>query len=184
MIHEIKEKYFSLDLENYILTFDDGLYSQYYWRDKIKKINTEKILFIISERILLSRDKTTMDNCYIANDKWIQKRDNSNYMTLNEIKEMEKLGFELGCHSHYHNKLYNNKELADFKSKLCYKNNISFLIEDCKKMKEWFISNIGYIPNKYCFPYNDETHFLKRYLVDQGFSEFYGNNRFNIDKII
>ena len=48
MIHEITEKLFDLNLEDYTLTFDDGLYSQYYHYDKFKSINTDKIFFISS----------------------------------------------------------------------------------------------------------------------------------------
>ena len=29
MLHEFKEEFLDLPLENYILTFDDGLYTQY-----------------------------------------------------------------------------------------------------------------------------------------------------------
>jgi hypothetical protein len=46
MIHEIRDWMFDLPLHNYVLTFDDGLYSQYYFLDKFKTIDTEKIFFI------------------------------------------------------------------------------------------------------------------------------------------
>jgi len=43
MIHEVTENLFNLPLENYILTFDDGLYSQYYHFKHFESIDTEKI---------------------------------------------------------------------------------------------------------------------------------------------
>ena len=38
MIHSIRPEYFELPLENYILTFDDGLYSQYHYYNKFKEM--------------------------------------------------------------------------------------------------------------------------------------------------
>ena len=46
MIHEFSEFMLSLPLEDYILTFDDGLYTQYIHFDKIRELNTDKIFFI------------------------------------------------------------------------------------------------------------------------------------------
>ena len=48
MIHEFKEEFLNLPLENYTLTFDDGLYTQYKFFNEIKKIKTNKFFFISS----------------------------------------------------------------------------------------------------------------------------------------
>ena len=48
MIHEFKDTFLNLPLEDYILTFDDGLYTQYKFFNEIKKIKTEKYFFISS----------------------------------------------------------------------------------------------------------------------------------------
>ena len=37
MIHDIRKEYFDLDLDQYRLTFDDGLFSQYYYFPLLNK---------------------------------------------------------------------------------------------------------------------------------------------------
>jgi hypothetical protein len=180
MIHEFKKEYLKLPLEKYILTFDDGLYSQYYWRKEISKINTEKYLFIITGRCLKKRDTISFDDCFTANDKWLNNKDNSNYMTIDEVKEMEQLGFIIGGHSHYHDKL--DKRKNNYKSKLCIDN--KFMIRDCRLMINWFKTNFNYIPEYYCFPYNDEKYILREHLKYLGFKYFFGNNRIDILNIL
>ena len=49
MIHEFKEEFFDLPLEEYILTFDDGLYTQYVFLEELKNIKTKKYFFISSD---------------------------------------------------------------------------------------------------------------------------------------
>jgi len=184
MIHEMKEEYFSLDLQNYILTFDDGLYSQYYWRNRLQQIPTQKILFIISGRILTSRQNTLLEDCFKANIRWLNYNDNSNYMILDEVLEMLNLGFEVGAHSHFHDKIERNifKKLG-YKSSLVLKGK-SFIDRDTNLMLEWFRDNIGFIPDKYAFPYNQKSDILVEYLKNVGFKYFYGSERINIEDLI
>ena len=46
MIHEVDESIFNKPLEDFVLTFDDGLYSQYKFIEAIDAIDTDKIFFI------------------------------------------------------------------------------------------------------------------------------------------
>ena len=46
MIHEIEKDFFDLDLSGYRLTFDDGLYAQYYYYPVFEHYNTKMIYFI------------------------------------------------------------------------------------------------------------------------------------------
>ena len=46
MIHEFSDFMMDLPLEDYVLTFDDGLYTQYTHFEKIRQIDTDKIFFI------------------------------------------------------------------------------------------------------------------------------------------
>ena len=48
IIHEFEERFFDLPLDQYILTFDDGLYTQYVFLEELKKIKTKKYFFISS----------------------------------------------------------------------------------------------------------------------------------------
>lgn len=181
MIHEIKEKYFSLYLENYILTFDDALYSVYYYKDIIKNLNTQKIIFIPTGRILKERkEEPKFDDCYKANILWTNYRDNSNYMTIDEIKDLLKLGFEIGGHSHFHEKWERDlfKKIG-YKSSLILKGQ-KFINKDTDLMIKWFMDNIGYVPDKYAFPFNEENDILINYLENKGFKYFYGKGRIDI----
>lgn len=168
MIHEFKDEFLNLPLEDYILTFDDGLYTQYKFFNKIKKIKTEKYFFI-SSGIVCPEDKNQDDNyitCYQAHKKAF-KGVFSNYMKwsqINEINETENCF--IGCHSHFH-----MRKTAD-----C----VECIILDNKKMFSEFNSNLGYIPDSFCFPYNHETSLYKEILFKKGFTKFFGNNRIDI----
>ena len=51
-IHSVKEEHFlKLRLDTYKLTFDDGLFSQYFYWPIIRRLETEKIFFISTNLI-------------------------------------------------------------------------------------------------------------------------------------
>ena len=47
MIHDIRKEYFELSLNQYRLTFDDGLFSQYYYYPLYKN-HTERLTYFIA----------------------------------------------------------------------------------------------------------------------------------------
>ena len=47
MIHDWRREYFDLDLDQYRLTFDDGLFSQYYYFPLLKN-HPDKLIFFIT----------------------------------------------------------------------------------------------------------------------------------------
>jgi len=51
MIHDLKKEYFDLPLENYRLTFDDGLYSQYYYYPLLRG-HSETLTFFITTSLI------------------------------------------------------------------------------------------------------------------------------------
>lgn len=51
MIHHITEEMFSLPLEDYVLTFDDGTIDHYVYYERFNQIKTQKIYFISSNKI-------------------------------------------------------------------------------------------------------------------------------------
>ena len=172
MIHEFKEDFLKLPLENYILTFDDGLYTQYKFLEELKKIKTEKYFFI-SSGIICSENLKQNDEftqCDVAHLKALSG-DYTNYMKWSQIKEISKLNnFFIGCHSHLHN----------IKTADC----IESIKLDNKHMLENFEKNIGYVPNHFCFPYNKKTTIYETILRKNGFKYFYGKEkgiRYNTD---
>lgn len=175
MIHEVHEVFFEKrDLNNYTLTFDDGLYSQFYHYEKIKTIDTEKIFFISSNIICNGEQSLNFPNCHEAHRKSFEGN-NEDYMSLEQIRYLSKeKQVSIGGHGHYHQNLNKFKNL---------KEKIDYIIEDTELMLEWFEKNLKFIPKKFCFPYNNDMEGLyKTILKKYGFNEFYGKERISFNQ--
>jgi len=175
MIHEIQEEMFHLPLEDYILTFDDGLYSQYHYRSKFQKINTEKIYFISSGCISKGTQSTEFPSCELAH----QKAFNGNfedYMTIDQIKELAADPLiTIGCHGHSHRRLSDMPRLVD---------KIKYLNKDSTEMLEWFRKHFEKVPTVFCYPHNDNLNGIYRAMLSQlGFTKFYGKERIPIQNL-
>ena len=171
MIHEFKEQYLDLPLENYVLTFDDGLYSQYAYIDELRKLNTQKIFFI-SSNIVCPEDQTqdvSMICCRDAHEKAFLG-DYRNYMKWSQIAYIDGLHqCQIGCHGHKH--------VYDIVS------NTIAMIKDSRRMIQTFQCHLGYVPDSFCFPYNIESGVYKTILQKYGFKHFYGGERIDIDEL-
>jgi peptidoglycan/xylan/chitin deacetylase (PgdA/CDA1 family) len=168
MIHEMREEFLKLPLQDYILTFDDGLYSQYYFFDAIKKIKTKKIFFISTD-IVAKESVKQSDNftdCDRAHYKALHTSNLEDYLKWSQIREIDKdKDCYIGGHSHSHYRLTEN---------------FSRLNNDTKRMKETFIEKLDYSPNKFCYPYNQDSKLYERILYVHGFNEQYGDGRIDI----
>lgn len=168
MIHEVAEWIFDLPLQDYTLTFDDGLYTQYLYFDKINKIDTDKIFFITTG--IVATEQTTQTNTFItcsaAHDAFFNTGELKHYMNWSQIK---KIAMEpecsIGGHSHYHNRP-NMKTMINDTNLMCDAFKQQELQTDC-----------------FCFPYNDECEVYKRVLQKRGFKKFYGSNRIDINDL-
>jgi len=175
MIHEVREEFFNLPLENYILTFDDGLYSQYYYYPRFKEIPTEKIYFISSGIVCEETQSTEFPACHIAHKKAFAGNF-EDYMTLDQIKELMKDPWvTIGAHSHTHKNL---KEIGKITHRAMH------VVDDTKLMMNWFKEKLNFSPTKFCFPYNDENDGLYvPVLKAVGFTDFYGKERTAIESV-
>lgn len=175
MIHDMKEKYLLYDLENYVLTFDDCLYSVYKYRHELVKLKTTKYLAVPTGRILETR-KRIIENvdCVTANNMWLYNNDNSAYMIIDEIIEMYNMGFQLSGHGHEHAR--GIKSLSKLKT-----TNIKYIQTDVFKMLQWFKNFINYKPIAYTYPYNEYSLHLKCWLYHNGFRIFFDNSRIPIE---
>jgi hypothetical protein len=175
-IHEWRKEFESLPLEDYILTFDDGLYSQFRARHFLKELNTEKIFFISSDIIRPKYQDPSKDviSCFEAHKKAFNNPPNKeDYMSWGEVKQMAGM-FEVGGHSHYH-RMYSKVSLKDF-----YAN----LIADTERMFRNFKDN-GIEITKFCFPYNETYDGIYRvFLAREGIEDFYGGDRIPIEKLL
>jgi len=171
MIHEFKKEFLDLPLENYTLTFDDGLYTQYLFINELRKIKTDKFFFI-SSNIVCSED-TNQDETFINSIDAHKKAFNgiyTNYMKWSQIKEIDSYDrCNIGCHSHFHS----------FKTADC----VECIILDNRYMLNDFNKHLGKIPDIFCFPFNKETGLYKEILAKKGFNKFYGKERIDINEI-
>lgn len=176
MLHEICEDTLNLTLDQYTLTFDDGLYSQYYYFDHFQAIPTEKIYFISSNTICLdNKQSLCFPSCREAHKK-ASVGNMEDYMSVDQIKlMMEDPLVTIGGHSHSHTSLHNFPRMVD---------KIQYIMDDTERMLEWFNRNLNIHPTSFCFPYNEDFQglypaILKRY----GFTEFYGRERIPVETL-
>ena len=77
--------YWNTSNDKLLLTFDDGLYSQFYYYDEIKKIDTQKIFFISSNIVCTGKQSLTFPTCREAHEKSFMGN-NEDYMSLEQIQ--------------------------------------------------------------------------------------------------
>ena len=182
MIHELSQEMFELPLEDYILTFDDGLYTQYKYLEQLKALDTPKIFFISSNLVRGQADP--LNDEFIACGDAHKKAFNGNlenYMSWDEILEIHNTeNCEIGGHGHDHLKLWDIKSTRD------RYNSIS---EDTKMMVKTFKGK-GIKLDSFCFPYNYEDPLLsgvvKRHKITNIFglkTPYMGKQRIAIEKI-
>lgn len=176
MIHEVYEDIFKLPLEDYILTFDDGLYTQYQYIERFAALNTKKIYFISSNIVCSDTQSTDFITCSVAHDKVFESGNTENYMTVDQIRELSTIpNCIVGGHSHYHTNL-SGKSMAD---------QVRHIRMDTEKMIDWFRTNLNQHPDHFCFPYNDDLKGIYGALLkDYGITELYGRDRVAVESLL
>jgi hypothetical protein len=110
MIHDIRQEYFDLDLHRYRLTFDDGLFSQYYYYPLYQDHPGKLTYFIATSFIRPGEARPMFSGEYMAYLKpkkymyrsFIEQRFD-HFMTTGEIRELAaKPNVQIGVHSHWH----------------------------------------------------------------------------------
>ena len=110
MIHNIKEEFFRLDLTKYQLTFDDGLYSQYYYSPLFKNSKHPNLFFITTGFIRDGKARKVFDGKFLPYVKsrnymyevFIKNRFDQ-FMKVDELQRLaHKKNVAIGAHSHFH----------------------------------------------------------------------------------
>ena len=110
MIHDLRREYFDLSLDQYRLTFDDGLFSQYYYFPLLKKHPVELTFFITTSFIKPGKVRPMFAGEYISHLKtkkyayrtFVEGRFD-HFMTLEEIQAISaRPNVRIGVHSHFH----------------------------------------------------------------------------------
>ena len=178
MIHEFKDEYLNLPLGDYILTFDDGLYTQYKYFDELLKFKT-LMVFSISTNIICDVDLIQKDDFIHSHDAHLKAFSGNyeNYMNEFQIKEILNTdGCIVAGHGHTHSKISNIERLID---------KVKFIKDDSKKMFDYFHEHFNYRPNIFCFPYNNEYMFYKGILRENYNIEYFiGDGRISIENLL
>jgi len=110
MIHDIRKEYFDLELNQYRLTFDDGLFSQYYYFPLLRAHPEKLTYFITTSFIKPGKARSMFEGHYIAYLKtkkygyrtFIENR-YDHFMNIEEIQKLsEQPNVRIGVHSHFH----------------------------------------------------------------------------------
>ena len=109
-IHDIRKEYFDLDLDAYQLTFDDGLYSQFYYFSFFKD-HPQKLTYLITTSFIkpgkIRKTFAGRDLPYIKSKKYMYRTFAENrfdhFMNLEELQEISgQKNVQIGAHSHFH----------------------------------------------------------------------------------
>jgi peptidoglycan/xylan/chitin deacetylase (PgdA/CDA1 family) len=110
MIHDLKKEYFELPLDRYRLTFDDGLYSQYYYYPLLAEHSWGLTYFITTSLIREAPARPRFNGRFLEHMKsgvysyqaFIENNRQS-FMTVDEVRYLAgQPGVRLGAHSHFH----------------------------------------------------------------------------------
>jgi len=167
MIHEFKEEFLDLPLEDFILTFDDGLYSQYKYLKELKALKTPKVFFISTN--LVRPPQMAPSDEFLACGKAHEKAFNGNlenYMSWDEITEIYKSPWcEIGGHGHNHLRLEDIDSIRE---------RYNAIAKDTEAMLTEF-NNHNIAIKSFCYPYNNEDPLLGGVLKRKGIEFIYGN---------
>lgn len=178
MIHEFKEDYLDLPLEQYVLTFDDGLYSQFLYLEELIKLNTELIFSIPTG--LIQEESLDQDPNFISCVDALRRartKDFSNYMKWSQVQKIfNSKNCIISAHSHSHIDLRTIEGLY---------NKIEHINTDTIWMLTRFKWYLNYVPNIFCFPFNYDYSFYMNILKGNfGFTKFLGNDRIPIESLL
>lgn len=172
MIHEVGPWIADVPFaEDDILTFDDGLYSQYHYRHLYPEINRK--IFFVSPYIMARGGKQVLDIAAPeAHRRAFEYMDTSAFMTQAQVLELAKIG-EIGGHGYAHLDPHKSSFKRDVELK------VSCLTDDTLRMFMAF-KDMGIEITKFCFPYNDDDTFLKIILQPYKF-ELFGPGRVDVN---
>jgi len=157
MIHKFKEEYLNIPLDDYILTFDDGIYNHYLWyKTIIKKFPNIKMIFFISGNIINNTNIYLDIDSPEAHNMYFKQNRLDGFMSMSQIIEISKNdNCYIGIHGYNHlnivnmRKHYKLKELYDLYKIDCYN---MFNWSSDLYSKNILSKNINELI--YCTPYN------------------------------
>ena len=114
MIHDLRKEYFDLNLDPYQLTFDDGLFSQYYYYPLLKNHPAKLIYFITTSFIKPGKARNLFSGEYLPYLKskkygyrtFVEGKFD-HFMTVEELQAISsRNNVQVGVHSHFHDVIF------------------------------------------------------------------------------
>ena len=110
MIHDLRPEFFDLPLDRYRLTFDDGLYSHYYYYPLLKDHPQPLMVFITTSLIREAPARGRFDGRYLQpqaaaeySHRAVIEGRRDDLMTTEEIRYLAgRPNIRIGAHSHFH----------------------------------------------------------------------------------
>ena len=176
MIHAVNEDMFSLPLHEYVLTFDDGLYSQWKYFDRLAEIDTDKLFFISTAFVCRENETVEGVSSSVAHDK-ARRGIFEDFMTVDQIRQIHKTPrCFIGGHGHSHIRLAELPRLVD---------RIKVADDDLTQMLVEMKKLVGVTPTSFCFPYNyDIGGMYQALLKRRGITKWYGSERIPIETLL
>lgn len=175
MIHEVRPWMFELPLSDYVLTFDDGLYSQFYFLNHFLKVDTIKYFFISTNIICPENIQQSLEfpDCRSAHEDFFRKGNPEHYMKWSQIKKISKSpNCIIGGHSHFHGS-YSGMGIKEVYQEL---------IKDSELMLRKFAEQ-NLIIEDFCLPYNKEQFVYREILLKLGIKKIFGDERIAIETL-
>ena len=174
MIHEITDEILRIPIHKFkafdILTFDDGLYSQFLNRKFFYDLKIPLVYFISSSIICPENKNQIKDtiSCAKAHSLVFDKHPDAQkyYMKMSQIRTLQFEGCEIGTHNHSH------KHYTDFED---FKNNLNASLD--------YFDSFGLKISKYCSPYNQNYKLGEMYVKSKGL-EYFGDGRVAVETLI
>jgi hypothetical protein len=140
-IHDVRKEYFNLNLNDYQLTFDDGLYSQFYYFSFFKD-HPERLTYFITTSLIKPGTARSVFNGrylpYLKSKKYMYRTFADgrfdHFMNLEELQEIcGQKNVQIGAHSHFHDVIltrthpHKRKPLSPWKlERVCASKEISY----------------------------------------------------------
>ena len=157
MIHKWHDEYLDLKLDDYDLTFDDGLYSQVVGIKKILLIYPNiKIKFFVSTGIIhTGDDPKTYNESDVAHMRFFDLGLTTDFVSYDDLIYLSKISqVTIGFHGHLHIRpSYLKKNLSLVDRLAAWKKDATKMVFGAVKFRELKIINNDDV--YYCSPYNE-----------------------------
>lgn len=175
MIHKWHDEYLDLKLDDYDLTFDDGLYSQVQGINKIISIYPNiKIKFFVSTGIIhIGDEPQTFNESDVAHMRFFDLGLTTDFVSYDDLLYLSKLSqVTIGFHGHLHiNPNYLKKNLSLLDRFAAMKTDANDMVFGALKFYESkIIKDIDQL--FYCSPYN-EIDDLQVSIIRKAFSLYF-----------